>query len=267
MLGASPAERYRPHLLSLLAQAHTVAGFLHYDSNHVDRARWHYQQARTAAYDSGDAAVTAFVFGHRSSLERQAGRSRESVEHAAAAQAWAGRTDSPRVRIFAMAEVADANSADGAYVYAQQALDHGQQDVSDLAGPDDDPAAALFYWIGAHELFEPAVRSSLARREPSVALAAADEWRRAVAPGRVRCISRMALHRADACLLQGEVDSAVGCLSEAVELILQHRSPRVIRHLRSVRARAGRYGSSRALTQFDERAAGLGIPLTGTAAV
>jgi hypothetical protein len=41
----------------------------------------------------------------------------------------------------------------------------------------------------------------------------------------------------------------------------------VISRLRSVRARAGSHGASRALAELDEHAASLGIPLTGAAPV
>jgi hypothetical protein len=68
----------------------------------------------------------------------------------------------------------------------------------------------LFYWIGAHELAEPVIRSALARHDPAAALAATVDWHRAMAPERVRDISRLALYRTDAHALQGEIDTAAG---------------------------------------------------------
>jgi hypothetical protein len=153
-------------------------------------------------------------------------------------------------------------------VYAQKVIDVGCRDIQAISSAkDDDPAGPLYYWIGPQELWWEASVLALARNEPDEALAATDAVLRLVNPGRIRDVSRMLLYQADAHIQKGEVDTAAARLGDAAELIAQHRSPRVVEYFRATRARAGRNGTSRALTDLDDHVATLGLPLIPPASV
>ncbi|MFK0292406.1 tetratricopeptide repeat protein [Streptomyces sp. NPDC090442] len=73
-------------------------GWLAHDSGRLDDARSHYAEALSTARVCGDAALEAHAFCNTAFLARDAGRPREAVRAAQAAQQAAKRLGSPRLR-------------------------------------------------------------------------------------------------------------------------------------------------------------------------
>ncbi|MEH0578503.1 MULTISPECIES: hypothetical protein [Streptomyces] len=124
-------------------------GWLAHDSGRFDDARSHYAEALATARMTGDQALEAHAFCNTAFLARDAGRPREAVRAAQAAQRVARPLGSPRLMsLLALREaggwagLADRTGCEQALVRAQALYDRGPCD--------DDPEWMSFY--GAAEL-------------------------------------------------------------------------------------------------------------------
>ncbi|SEQ34050.1 hypothetical protein SAMN04487983_1004196 [Streptomyces sp. yr375] len=124
-------------------------GWLAHDSGRFDDARSHYAEALATARMTGDEALEAHAFCNTAFLARDAGRPREAVRAAQAAQRVARPLGSPRLMsLLALREaggwagLADRTGCEQALVRAQALFERGPCD--------DDPEWMSFY--GAAEL-------------------------------------------------------------------------------------------------------------------
>jgi tetratricopeptide (TPR) repeat protein len=124
-------------------------GWLAHDSGRFDDARSHYAGALATARMTGDPALEAHAFCNTAFLARDAGRPREAVRAAQAAQRVARPLGSPRLMsLLALREaggwagLADRTGCEQALVRAQALYDRGPRD--------NDPEWMSFY--GAAEL-------------------------------------------------------------------------------------------------------------------
>ncbi|WP_329410258.1 hypothetical protein OG802_13075 [Streptomyces sp. NBC_00704] len=119
-------------------------GWLAHDSGRFDDARSHYAEALATARMTGDEALEAHAFCNTAFLARDAGRPREAVRAAQAAQRVARPLGSPRLMsLLALREaggwagLADRTGCEQALVRAQALYDRGPCD--------DDPEWMSFY--------------------------------------------------------------------------------------------------------------------------
>ncbi|MFJ6565991.1 hypothetical protein ACIQNU_01095 [Streptomyces sp. NPDC091292] len=119
-------------------------GWLAHDSGRFDDARSHYAEALATARMSGDAALEAHAFCNTAFLARDAGRPREAVRAAQAAQRAARQLGSPRLlSLLALREaggwagLGDRSGCDRSLVRAQSLFDSGPSDA--------DPEWMTFY--------------------------------------------------------------------------------------------------------------------------
>ncbi|MEU5278818.1 tetratricopeptide repeat protein [Streptomyces asoensis] len=110
-------------------------GWLAHDSGRFDDARSHYAEALATARMTGDDALEAHAFCNTAFLARDAGRPREAVRAAQAAQRVARPLGSPRLMsLLALREaggwagLADRSGCEQALVRAQALYDRGSRD-------------------------------------------------------------------------------------------------------------------------------------------
>ncbi|MGH9194854.1 MAG: hypothetical protein ACRD1T_03835 [Acidimicrobiia bacterium] len=83
----------RPRMLSVLSNASRHAGWLSFDLNDFDSARYYYEDARTLAHEAQNVELGAFVLCNMSHLATWQHKPRIGIDHAVAAGEWAKRTD------------------------------------------------------------------------------------------------------------------------------------------------------------------------------
>ncbi|MGI5375680.1 hypothetical protein ACQEV2_15790 [Streptomyces sp. CA-251387] len=135
-------------------------GWLAHDSGRFDDARSHYAEALATARMAGDAALEAHAFCNTSFLARDAGRPREAVRAAQAAQRVARPLGSPRLMsLLALREaggwagLADRTGCEQALVRAQALFERGHSDA--------DPEWMSFYGEAELEVLEAQCWSTL----------------------------------------------------------------------------------------------------------
>ena len=108
-------DAVRPRLLSVYAALSRYAGWLTFDLEDFDAASYYYEQARLAAHEARNTELGAHILCNMSQLATWQGQHRVGIDHALAAQGWAGRIEDFGLLAFA----ADVS----AKAYALDALD------------------------------------------------------------------------------------------------------------------------------------------------
>ncbi|MGH3912035.1 MAG: hypothetical protein ACRDTC_01285 [Pseudonocardiaceae bacterium] len=103
----------QPQLLSTLSNASNTAGWLFFNLNDVTSAAGHYEDARVLAHEAGNIELSADALGYMSCLAVSQGKPFIGIDHAVAAQHYAGRSDDMRLRALCADDAARAYAADG----------------------------------------------------------------------------------------------------------------------------------------------------------
>ncbi|MFH8554549.1 tetratricopeptide repeat protein [Streptomyces celluloflavus] len=199
-------------------------GWLAHDSGRFDDARSHYAEALATARVHDDPALEAHAFCNTSFLARDAGRPREALHAAQAAQRAAERLASPRLRsLLALREaggragLADRTGCERALAAARRLF---------AAGPrEDDPEWMTFYGEAELAGLEAQCWSALDDRAR-----AARHARRAVAlqdPHFVRNIALFTAELADDLAHSGAPEEAAATGNRVLTLLTQVRSARI----------------------------------------
>ncbi|MCK7625317.1 tetratricopeptide repeat protein [Streptomyces sp. RS10V-4] len=230
-------------------------GWLAHDSGRFDDARSHYAEALSTARVSGDAALEAHAFCNTAFLARDAGRPREAVRAAQAAQQAAKRLGSPRLRSLLALREAGGRAGLGDRSGCEQALARAERLFA--VGPGDhDPEWMTFF--GAAELAGLTAQcwSALGDRRR-----AAEQARRAVDlqdPHFTRNIALFTAELAGNLAAGGDAEEAAAAGLAVLDLLAEVRSAR-IRAMLDGTARALRpYRSCGAVAGFLERHAAAG---------
>ncbi|WP_043487547.1 hypothetical protein [Streptomyces bingchenggensis] len=200
-------------------------GWLAHDSGRFTDARAHYAEALATARVTGDPALEAHAFCNAAFLARDAGRPREAVRAAQAAQRAAGRLASPRrlLSLIALREaggwawLTDRSGCERALLRAQALFSRGPSDA--------DPEWMTFYGEAELEGLEAQCWSALGDWGRAV-----EHARRAVAlqnPHFTRNIALFTTELASDLLADGAPDAAAVAAGRALELMDQVKSARI----------------------------------------
>ncbi|MFF2845595.1 hypothetical protein ACFVT5_04610 [Streptomyces sp. NPDC058001] len=199
-------------------------GWLAHDSGRFDDARSHYAEALATARMSGDAALEAHAFCNTAFLARDAGRPREAVRAAQAAQRAARQLGSPRLlSLLALREaggwagLGDRSGCDRSIVRAQSLFDCGPSDA--------DPEWMTFYGEAELEGLEAQCWSALG------------DWQRAARHARraaalqdrhfTRNIALYTAELADDLARAGHPDEAAAAGTQVIGLLDEVQSSRI----------------------------------------
>ncbi|AJC58204.1 hypothetical protein [Streptomyces sp. 769] len=199
-------------------------GWLAHDSGRFEDARSHYAEALSTARVCGDAALEAHAFCNTAFLARDAGRPREAVRAAQAAQQAAKRLGSPRLRSLLALREAGGWAGLGDRTGCTQALARAERLFA--AGPSErDPEWMTFY--GEAELAGLTAQcwSALGERGRAAELA-----RHAVAlqdPHFTRNIALFTAELAGNLAASGAAEEAAAAALQTLALLTQVRSARI----------------------------------------
>ncbi|MYT30548.1 MULTISPECIES: hypothetical protein [unclassified Streptomyces] len=225
-------------------------GWLAHDSGRFDDARSHYAEALSTARVCGDAALEAHAFCNTAFLARDAGRPREAVRAAQAAQQAAKRLGSPRLRSLLALREAGGWAGLGDRTGCTQALTRAERLFA--AGPGDhDPEWMSFY--GEAELAGLTAQCWAALGEHG---RAADHARHAVArqdPHFTRNIALFSTELAGNLAAGGAAEEAAAAALRTLGLLEQVRSARIRTMLDGVAAALRPYRSCGPVAEFLRR--------------
>ncbi|MEU0844843.1 tetratricopeptide repeat protein [Streptomyces sp. NPDC005962] len=203
-------------------------GWLAHDSGRLTDARSHYAEALATARVTGDPALEAHAFCNTAFLARDAGRPREAVRAAQAAQRAARRLASPRLlSLIALREaggrawLADRGGCERALLRAQSLFGRG--------ACDDDPEWMTFFGEAELEGLEAQCWSALGDWGR-----ATEHARRAVSlqkPHFTRNIALFTTELASDLVADGEPEAAAAAAGRALGLLNQVTSSRIRRML------------------------------------
>ncbi|MFD8281426.1 tetratricopeptide repeat protein [Streptomyces solisilvae] len=222
-------------------------GWLAHDSGRLSDARSHYAEALATARVSGDAALEAHAFCNTAFLARDAGRPREAVRAAQAAQRVAERLASPRLlSLLALREagglawLTDRGGCERALLRARTLFGRGPCDA--------DPEWMSFFGEAELEGLEAQCWSALGDWQRAV-----EHARRAVAlqnPHFTRNIALFTTELASDLVAGGAPDAAAAAAGRALSLLDQVKSSRIRRMLDDTARILRPYGRDEAVADF-----------------
>ncbi|MBL1097991.1 tetratricopeptide repeat protein [Streptomyces coffeae] len=225
-------------------------GWLAHDSGRLSDARSHYAEALATARVSGDPALEAHAFCNTAFLARDAGRPREAVRAAQAAQRVAERLSSPRLlSLLALREaggwawLGDRGGCEAALLRAQTLFGRGPSDA--------DPEWMSFYGEAELQGLEAQCWSALGDWARAV-----DHARRAVAlqdPHFTRNIALFTTELAGDLAQHGAPDEAAVAAARALRLMDQVTSSRIRRMLDDTARRLRPHGGEAPVADFLDR--------------
>jgi tetratricopeptide (TPR) repeat protein len=222
-------------------------GWLAHDSGRLSDARSHYAEALATARVTGDPALEAHAFCNTAFLARDAGRPREAVRAAQAAQRAARRLASPRLlSLIALREaggrawLADRGGCERALLRAQALFGRGPCD--------EDPEWMTFFGEAELEGLEAQCWSALGDWGR-----ASEHARRAVSlqkPHFTRNIALFTTELASDLVADGEPDAAAAAAGRALGLLNQVTSSRIRRMLEDTARLLRPHGRNAAVADF-----------------
>jgi tetratricopeptide (TPR) repeat protein len=241
-------DHLRSRLLSVFANFSRYAGWLSFDLRDFDGANYYYEQARSAAHDAQNAELGALVLCNLSHLATWRGRPRTGIDHAVAAQAWAGQTDDLLLRAYAADVAARAYAMDRQEKPCLKQIEVAQEYVTK---PQTVPTLVPFYNPGLLDSIHGLCLLSL--DQPALAVEHHEKSLEGIDPAYVRNFAFNKAYLSMAQARSEDIDAAANTLGDAAELSTYNRSPRLVQQVHTVRDELTPWEDALAVRQLDER--------------
>jgi len=218
-----------PRLLSLYSNLSLQAGWLSYDLNDFQSAAYYYEHARTTAHDALNTRLGALVLCTMSHLATWQGNARVGIDHAVAAQNWAGQIEDHALRAYASDVAARAYSADDQPYACSHELESAETYLVAAAERASDDRM-YFYTPG--QLAGTTSLCYLRLEKTEQALSAGLTALALVDSSFVRNVAFTKLYLANSYRQAHEIEEGAHMLSEAAVLATRNRSARLVGQLR-----------------------------------
>ncbi|MGH3794689.1 MAG: hypothetical protein ACRDSP_07340 [Pseudonocardiaceae bacterium] len=245
----------RPRLLSVLSNASRHAGWLYFDLNDFERARYYYEDARALAHEAQNVELGAFVLCNMSHLATWQRKPRIGIDHAVAAGEWAKRTDDVLLRAYAADVAARAYAADGQREPCLAVLDTAGVALT-MTG-NQQPGYVYFYDEGQHSATCGLCHLEL--HEPQRAVAYAEQSLKMLDWSYARNVAFATVNLGAAYMRFNEVDEAARLLGDAGEIAASNSSVRLNGQLQQARADMCPWEHTAAVRVLDDRLASYGL--------
>lgn len=240
----------RPRLLALYSGMSSSVGDYCFDLNDLDSARYYYDQARAAAHEARNIELSVYALCSMSYAASSHGQALAGIDLAAAAQSLATQTDDPLLRVCAAERAGTAYAIDGQYKPCMAAFGNAQEGM--LSTKDVPPESPAYYYHGGL-LASHQSECLLVLGKPKAAAVTANTGLAVFNTSYVDGYALCTLHLGNARLQMGEIDEAVHVIGDAARLAAQNRQPRLMRELRTTRARMQPWRDTSAVKALDER--------------
>jgi hypothetical protein len=245
----------KPRMLSVLSNASRHAGWLSFDLNNFDSARYYYEDARALAHEAENTELGAFVLCNMSHLATWQRQPRIGIDHAVAAGEWAKRADDVSLRAYAADVAARAYAADGQPEKCLAALDAARDGL--VMDGDQRPGYVYFYDEGLHTMTRCLCHLEL--KEPQRAAAYAQRSLTTLDRSYARNVALVTVHLGVAYARSNEVDEAARLFGDAGEIAACNSSARLVGQLEQARAGMQPWQDTAAVRTLDERLASYGL--------
>src|SRR5450755_2827682 len=233
-----------------------LVGWLMFNLGDRSAARYYYDDARSAAYQAGNADLVTYVLSASSHLAAAHGNSRDAVDHAHAAQQAARSSHSPFAVAYAADVTARAYAAAGQVGRCQAALDREQAALGDI----EPQTPRSPWWYFYDRSFYWGTESECALRL-GMSVDASDAAGRSLGPPAPVNLHSSALtlaFRAEALIRQGELEEACSTLADTARLATLNSSRRISRRIDRLRAELSPAENTAAVRELDEKLAAFG---------
>ncbi|MGQ0717769.1 MAG: helix-turn-helix transcriptional regulator [Pseudonocardiales bacterium] len=254
LLAECPAD-LRPRLLSVYSDMSTSIGYYFFDLNDFDSAWYHCDQARLAAHDASNTELSIYALCEMSDHASWQGKSSVAIDFAAAAQSLASKTEDPLMRVCAAQRTASAYAVDGQH---QACLVEFERAQDGLASAGQVPAGSIGYFLNEGYLARMKSESLLRLGKPQEAAASARTGLMLYDKSFVDGYAVCTLHLGNALLQSGDIDEAARVIGDAAGLAAQTCSARLVRELRTTRARMQPWQDTQAVSVLDDQLAACG---------
>lgn len=245
----------RPRMLSVLSNASRHAGWLSFDLNDFESARYYYEDARALAHEAENVELGAFVLCNMSHLATWQRKPRIGIDHAVAAGEWAKRTDDVALPAYAADVAARAYAADGQSDACSAALDVAGTALT-MAG-NQQSNYVYFYDEGQHSATRCLCHLEL--HEPRPATAYAEQSLKTLDRSFARNVAFVTINLGIAHIQSNELDEAARLLGDAGELAAANSSARLVGQLKQARADMQPWQHIAAVRTLDDRLASYGL--------
>jgi hypothetical protein len=246
----------RPQLLSVYSDMSTSIAYYFFDHNDYDSAWYYGEQARAAAQDAGNIELTIYALCEMSDHASWQGKAHPAIELAAAAKSLVSKSENPLMRILAAQGAGTAYAVDGQYKACMVEFERAQDA---LASAGQVPAGSIGYFLDEGYLTRKKSECLLRLGKPQQAAASASAglalYDKSFVDGHAVCT----LHLGNAHLQSDEIDEAARVVSSAAGLAAQTRSARLVKELRTTRARMHPWQGTQAVTMLDDQLAAYGL--------
>lgn len=247
---------FRPQLLSVYSDMSTSVGWCFFGVDDVDSAWHYYEKARAAAHDADNTELAIHALCEMSGTAFWQGKAHTGIDLAAAARSLASKTDDPLLRACVADKTASVYAIDGHYTACMAECERAQNILAS-AGQVPAGSPAYYYQEGSLAISKSAYLLRLGKPQEAVTSASAGLalYNDSFVGTRAFC----ALRLGNAYLESGEIEEAARVVSDAVSPIAQIRSDRLVRELRTTRARMQPWRDTPAAKALDEQLATDGL--------
>ncbi|MGH3797508.1 MAG: helix-turn-helix transcriptional regulator [Pseudonocardiaceae bacterium] len=262
LLAECPAN-LRSRLLSAYSNMSTSIGYYFFELNDVDSARYHHEQARTAAHDADSVELSIYALCEWSYTESWQGRAPTGIDLATVAQSLLSKTEDPLMRVGAAQRAATAYAFDGQYEACMTEIERARDSLDAAAGQVSPESPAYFFnegYLTSHKS-ECLLRLGKPREAAASASTGLMLYDKSFVDGYAVCT----LHLGNAHLQSGEIDEAARLVGSAADLAAQTRSARLVKELRTTRGHLQPWQSTQAVKTLDDQLAAYGLVTSSSA--
>lgn len=248
---AHAPSHLRPQVLSLYAELSQLVGWELFDLGDYRAATYYYDDARSAAHDAENVELVTYILCTMSQLATWQGKPRVGIDHAIAAQAWAGQSGSHMARAYAADVAAKAFAAAADETKARSALETERAASSDSRASEQ-PLAAWWYFYDESFYWSTRSHVSLTLQQPDDAVYAATTALPYRDLANARDYTHLLTRLAQARVQQGDIHEASQVVTEAARITSVNRSPRLEQSIRDVRTSLTPWARTKSVRGLDE---------------
>jgi tetratricopeptide (TPR) repeat protein len=245
----------RDRLINAYAQFSQLSGYLHHDLTDYAQASRRYQEALTAAHQTTDLSLIAYLHICLSYMAMYQGRTGQAFDHVFAAQGWARRSPSNVLRSVHAMELARVLAREGETQESEHAFAHS---VSLADQPRNEADPSYLYWWTPGQVQSCASDCLLAWGRLDASITSAE--RTLASPTTPKLLrGQTLLQYADTLIRKREVPAAAEKIRDAARLTNAHSSARLVDSVRQARARLQPWAGNKHVRTLDEELQSLGI--------
>jgi len=250
-LDAAAPATLQPRVLSVYAELSQIAGWQLFNLGDYRAAQYYYDDARTAAHNAHNVELVTYTLCTMSQLATWQDKPRVGIDHAIAAQAWAGQIDRPYARAYAADVAARAYAADQQADRCRQALDTVR--VILTQPPDAQPVSSWWYFLDESFYWGSEGECALRLNQPDDALAAAATSLSLVDPANLHNYAHTLASQGEAHIQRGDSAEASRIIGDVARLTAANRSRRIEQRVVRMRQALEPWQCTKAVRELDDR--------------